>query len=91
MVRVLARDHHRHVVVEDLDGQVVTGLTHELPGFLQDHDAGTVMRVDDVVAFLVRALDGRDLLELDLLLSASSGMGCLLWGTPARRGRVVGS
>jgi hypothetical protein len=28
-----------------------------------------VMRVDDVVAFLVIALDGRDLLEIELVLS----------------------
>jgi hypothetical protein len=55
--------------VEDLDGQVVTGLSHELLGFLQDHNAGTVMRIDDMVAFVERALDRSDLFELDRVLN----------------------
>jgi len=38
--------------VENLDRQVLTGLTQELGAFLLEDDAGTVMRVDDFVAFL---------------------------------------
>jgi spermidine synthase len=58
---VLAGHHHRHIVVQDLDGQVVTLLAKELLAFLADHDTGPMVRVDDVVAGLERALDGADL------------------------------
>ncbi len=69
-VRVLARNHHGHVVVEDLDGQIVPGLTQKLLGFLQDHNACAMVRIDDVVAFFEGALDRGDLLELDRVLSS---------------------
>jgi hypothetical protein len=47
--------------VQDLDGQVVALLSHQVPRFpLQDH-ACPVMRVDDVVTDLEGALRGLDL------------------------------
>ncbi len=48
-IGVLDRDHHGHVVVQDLDGEVVALLPEHF--FLLDlHDlARTVMRVDDLV------------------------------------------
>jgi hypothetical protein len=56
-VGVLARDHHRHVVVEDVDGEVVALLSHQVLGLaLQDHSCA-VMRIDDVVSNLESALD----------------------------------
>jgi hypothetical protein len=47
--------------VQDLDGQVVALLAEELLRLLADHDAGPMVRVDDVVARLECALDGADL------------------------------
>jgi hypothetical protein len=55
---VLARDHYRHLVVQDLDRQVVALFAEESLALPLQHDAGPVMRVDDVVAGLERALDG---------------------------------
>ena len=49
---VLGRDHHRHVVVQDLDGQVLALLTEQILRFLLEDLAGPVVRVDDVVAAL---------------------------------------
>ena len=60
-VRVLAGHHHGHVVVQDVDRQVVPLLSHQvlcLP--LQDHPR-TVVRIDDVVAYVVVARDGAEL------------------------------
>jgi hypothetical protein len=44
--------------VEDLDRQIVPLLTQELLRLLLQDDPSPVVRVDDVVAFLERALDG---------------------------------
>jgi hypothetical protein len=66
---VLARDHDGHVVVEDLDREVLPHLAEDLLLLLLDDLAGTVMRVDDVVADLERdalRLAG-DVQVLDLL------------------------
>ena len=50
--RVLTRDHDGHVVVKDLDGEVLAGLTEDLLVLLLDDLAGAMMRVHDVVADL---------------------------------------
>jgi hypothetical protein len=55
---VLTRDHDRHLVVQDLDRQVVALLPQETPALLLQYDPGPVVRVDDVVAGIERALDG---------------------------------
>jgi hypothetical protein len=72
-MRVLAGNHDRHVVVEDLDGQVVPLLTQEILGLLLHHDTGPVVRVDDVVAFPKSALDGAELVlnVLDCVIRSS--------------------
>ena len=57
---VLARDHDGHVVVEDLDREVLALLAEDLLRFLLEDLAGPVMRVDDVVADLEL-----DVLDLD--------------------------
>src|ERR1700712_921029 len=49
---VLARDHDGHVVVEDLDRQVLAYLAKNVLLFLLDHLAGPMMGVDHVVADL---------------------------------------
>src|SRR5262249_45316459 len=49
---VLARDHDGHVVVQDVDGQVVPLLAHQVLGLLLQDHARTVVRIDDVVADL---------------------------------------
>src|SRR5687767_14591822 len=73
-MRVLTGNHHGHVVVEDLDRQVVPLLPQELLGLaLLDHP-GPVVRIDDVVARLKQALDGADLVaDLDRFLR------CYFW------------
>jgi hypothetical protein len=38
--------------VEDLDREVVTLLAHQLTCFFLHHQAGAVMRIDDLVALL---------------------------------------
>jgi hypothetical protein len=69
---VLAGHHDRHVVVQDLDGQVVPLLVQEILGLLLDYYAGPVVRIDDVVAFIKRALDGAELvLEVECVVSGS--------------------
>jgi hypothetical protein len=82
--RVLARDHDRHVVVEDLDGEVLARLTQDLLLLLLDDLAGPVVRVDHVIAHLV--LDVGDLtgdLEVfDLLLNSRLGNDVLLVKMP---------
>ena len=51
-VGVLDRDHDRHVVVEDLDGEVLALLAEHFL-LLDLHDlAGAVMRIDDLIADL---------------------------------------
>jgi hypothetical protein len=64
-VGVLAGHHHGHPVVEDLNRQVVAVLSEEFLGFLFDHDARAVLRVDDVVSNLEVA---RRSLNLDVSL-----------------------
>src|SRR5512144_334681 len=49
---VLAGDHHGHIVVEDVDGQVVPLLSHQVPRLLLQDHARTMVRIDDVVADL---------------------------------------
>jgi hypothetical protein len=65
-MRVLAGNHDRHVVVENLGGQVVPLLTQEILRLLLQYDPGPVVRVDDVVALPESALDGAELV-LDVL------------------------
>src|SRR5215217_1937516 len=60
-VGVLARHHDRHVVVQDLDGQIVPLLAQEILGLLLQHNTRPVVRVDDVVAFSEGARDGAEL------------------------------
>jgi hypothetical protein len=58
--------------VQDLDGQVVPLLVQEILGLLLDYYAGPVVRIDDVVAFIKRALDGAELvLEVECVVSGS--------------------
>jgi hypothetical protein len=55
--------------VEDLDGEVVPLLAEKLLGLPQLDNAGPVVRIDDVVPRLERALDGAELVsELDRIL-----------------------
>ncbi len=49
---VLGRDHHGHVVVEDLDRQVLTTLPEDVLHLLLEHLARPVVRIDDAVADL---------------------------------------
>src|SRR5881394_3170284 len=49
---IFARDHHGEFVVEDLDREVFTLLPHQLPRFFLHHQAGAMMRIDDLVALL---------------------------------------
>jgi hypothetical protein len=58
---VLAGDHDGHVVVQDLDCQVVPLLAEEVLGLLLQHHPSPVVRIDDVVADLERALDGAEI------------------------------
>jgi hypothetical protein len=47
-----AGDHHRQVVVEDLDREVFAFLPHQLARLFGHHQARAVMRVDNLVALL---------------------------------------
>jgi hypothetical protein len=58
---VLAGDHDGHVVVQDLDRQVVPLLAEELLCLPFQHHSSPVVRIDDVVADLECALDGAEL------------------------------
>jgi hypothetical protein len=51
--------------VQDLDREVFALLTHQLPRLFLHHQAGAVMRIDDLVALLEIAdvLDVLDLLD----------------------------
>jgi hypothetical protein len=49
---ILGRDHHGHVVVQDLDCQVLALVTEYVLHFLAEHLAGAVVGIDDVVADL---------------------------------------
>jgi len=69
-MRVLTRNHHGHVVVEDLDREVVTGFSHDLLGLTQENYSGAVVRIDDVVALLEGAFDDDLLFELDLVFDS---------------------
>jgi hypothetical protein len=53
LVGVAARDHHRHVVVKDLDRQVLALLAEHLLHLLLEDLSSPMMRVDDLVADLV--------------------------------------
>jgi hypothetical protein len=64
---VLARDHHRHVVVKDLDRQVLALLPEDLLLLLFEDLACPMVRVDDVVADLEVDALGLDDKVLDLL------------------------
>jgi hypothetical protein len=46
---VLGRDHHGHVVVQDLDREVLTGLPEDVLLLLPNHLARAVMRIDHMV------------------------------------------
>jgi hypothetical protein len=52
--------------VKDLDRQILARLAHHVAGFLLQHDPGTVVGVDDVVADAELTLDDLDL-DLDVL------------------------
>ncbi len=83
---VAARNHDRHVVVEDLDGEVLLFLTEDLLALLLEDLAGPVMGIDDVVADLevdALRLNG-DLEVLDLLFDYF-GDDCLLVSASAAR------
>jgi hypothetical protein len=71
-MRVLTGNHDRHVVVQDLDGQVVPLLTQEILRLLLQNDPSPVVRIDDVVAFVEGALDGAELvLEIECVIRGS--------------------
>jgi len=56
--------------MEDLDREVVTGLSHDLLGLTQENYSGAVVRIDDVVALLEGAFDDDLLFELDLVFDS---------------------
>ena len=80
-----ARDHDRHVVVKDLDREVLAYLAEDVLLFLLDHLARPMMRVDHVVADLEIDVDdfALDLEILDL-------NGCLGNRVLLRRGPAAG-
>src|SRR4051812_24602889 len=86
---VLARDHDGHVVVQDLDGEVLALLTEHLLQFLLEDLPRAMVGVDDVVADL--ELDVHDLdidLEVvvhDLLFGATGNDGPPWLGRPSGR------
>ena len=63
-MRVLAWNHHGHVVVKDVDRQVVALLTQQLLRLLLEHDSSAVVRVDDVVSDL--ELDQRNIDDFEV-------------------------
>src|SRR2546421_11404820 len=68
---VLARNHHGHVVVQDLYRQVVPLFAEEILGLLHLHDPSPVMRINDVVTDAEFALDGAELVsDLDRFLGS---------------------
>src|SRR5918997_1208760 len=73
LARVLTRDHDGHVVVQDLDGEVLPLLTKHLLALLLQDLAGAMMWVDDVVAELeldvldLALLEGLEKLLFDLI------------------------
>src|SRR4051812_27756487 len=86
--RVLAGDHHRHVVVQDLDGEVLALLTEHLLQFLLEDLPRPVMGIDDVVADLELDVDDLDLdLEVlqGLLFGATGNDGPPSLGVPPGR------
>jgi hypothetical protein len=67
--RVLTRDHDGHVVVQDLDGEVLALLTEHLAALLLEDLARPVVGVDHVVAALeLDVLDDRGLEVLEQVL-----------------------
>ena len=48
----VGRDHHGHVVVQDLSSPVLAALAQDLPDFLADHLTDAVVRVNDSVSDL---------------------------------------
>ena len=64
LVGVAARDHDRHVVMKDLDGEVLALLAEHLLHLLLEDLARPMMGVDDLVADLV---DGRLAVDLEVL------------------------
>ena len=86
---VLGRDPHGHVVVEDLDREVLAALAEHLHLLLLQHLARAVVGVDDVVAEL--ELDVLDLAGHLELLDQRCLFGCL-WrnGVLLRCGRPLG-
>ena len=66
--RVLARNHHGHVVVKDLDGQVLALLTEDLLHLLLEDLPRPMVGVDDVIADVVLLLRRLTLEVLDCLL-----------------------
>ena len=84
------RDHHGHVVVEDLDREVLALLAEHLLLLLLEDLARAVVRVDDVVADL--ELDVLDLaVDLEVLECCSSFVVGMVssFGVVAARGRPV--
>jgi hypothetical protein len=73
--RVLGRDADRHVVVEDLDRQILAAFAEDLHLLLLEHLAGAVMGVDDVIAEL--ELDVLDLAGDLELVGQRSFFSCL--------------
>src|SRR4051812_37900343 len=69
---VRTRDHHRHVVMKDLDREVLAHLAQDVLLFLLDHLAGPVMGIDHVVTDLEI-----DVLDLTLDLEVLDVNGCL--------------
>ena len=62
-VGVLAGHHDGHVVVQDLDCQVVPLLAEEVLGLLHEHHPSPVVWIHDVVADVECALDGAQLVS----------------------------
>jgi len=52
--------------VKDLDRQVITSFPDKFPCFLLENDSGSMVRVDNVIALLERALLDRSQLYLEL-------------------------
>src|SRR3954453_10356260 len=85
LARVRARDHDGHVVVEDLDREVLAYLAEDVLLFLLDHLAGPMMGIDHVVADLEIDVD-----DFALDLEIFDLQGCLGNRVLLRHGPVAG-
>src|SRR5918998_6056239 len=77
--RVLARDHHGHLVVDDLDCEVLALGAEYVAYLLLEDLAGPVMGVDHVVADLVVDLDVDHLEAIELVFPGCVSDGVLLF------------